>query len=388
MKLINRVSVLYRDRKVGELAMTPDNRRCVFQYDKTWLASGFSISPLELPLKPDLFIAEATPFYGNFGIFEDSLPDGYGRYLLNRMLRKEGIDEQTLTPVQRLSIVGSGGMGALCYVPETYIGVDKTLPELDTLQQMALDVLSEKTDDGDDVLYFNSGNSGGCRPKCLLRDEDGSWLVKFRHTYDPADMGVMEYEYNMAARRSGITVPDFKLLEGKYFAARRFDIEDGQRLHIATAGALLRESIHLPKLDYKNLLHLTGYLTQDPKQVDEMFRRMAFNVLTDNKDDHAKNFSFIRRDRGWVLAPAYDLTLSPGGYNGEHATSVNNNGNPTLEDMLTVGESIRIGKAKGLEIIREVWLGCRDILAATWKNHPQLSPALQVRKRKCNGLKM
>lgn len=387
MKLINRVFVLYRDRKVGELAMTPDNRRCVFQYDKTWLVSGFSISPLELPLKPDLFIAEATPFYGNFGIFEDSLPDGYGRYLLHRMLRREGIDDQTLTPVQRLSIVGSGGMGALCYVPETYIGADKTLPELDTLQQMALDVLSEKTDDGDDVLYFNSGNSGGCRPKCLLRDADGSWLVKFRHTYDPADMGIMEYEYNMAARRSGITVPDFKLLEGKYFAARRFDMEEGQRLHVATAGALLRESIHLPKMDYKTLLHLTGYLTQDPKQVDEMFRRMVFNILTDNKDDHAKNFGFVCRDGVWTLAPAYDLTFSPGGYNGEHASSVNNNGNPTLEDMLAVGESIRIGREKGMEIIREVWQGCRNILSTSWENHPQLPPASRPRIKQSNGKK-
>lgn len=126
-----------------------------------------------------------------------------------------------------MSIVGTSGMGALCYIPETYIGEEKTLPQLDTLQQMALDILSEKSDKDEDILYFNSGNSGGCRPKCLLHDTEGAWLVKFRHTYDSGNMGVMEYRYNETARRCGITVPDFKLIDEKYFATRRFDIEMG-----------------------------------------------------------------------------------------------------------------------------------------------------------------
>lgn len=347
--------------------MTPDNRCCVFQYDKAWLADGFSISPWELPLKSELFIARPEPFWGNFGIFEDSLPDGYGRYLLNRLLRRLGIDDASLTPVQRLSIVGCSGMGALCYIPEVCVGEEKALPRLDALQQMALDVLSEKSDKDEGVLYFNSGNSGGCRPKCLLHDEDGTWLVKFRHTYDPSDMGLMEYKYNEVARACGIHVPDFKLFEGKYFATRRFDIEKGERLHVATAGALLGVSIHTPNLDYKTLLHLTGYLTQDPLQVDEMYRRMVFNVLTDNKDDHAKNFSFIYRDKHWWLAPAYDLTLCAGGYNGEHATSVNNQGHPTVEDMLLVGESIRIPRRKGTVIIRQLAEICRDILSDDYR---------------------
>ncbi len=363
MKLVNKLTVTYHDRTVGTLSMTPDNRLCAFQYNKDWLASGFSISPIDLPLKSDLFIAKAEPFWGNFGIFEDSLPDGYGRYLLNRLLKKQGIDDSGLTPIQRLSIVGCSGMGALCYIPETYVGEKKSLPELDNLQQMALDLLSEKSDKDEDVLYFNSGNSGGCRPKCLLQDTEGSWLVKFRHTYDPKDMGPMEYHYNEMARRCGITVPDFKLMEGKYFATKRFDIENGERLHIATAGALLNESILQPKLEYKTLLHLTGFLTQDPEQVDEMFRRMVFNVLTDNKDDHAKNFSFVCKEGVWSLAPAYDLTLCSNGYNAEHATSVNNQGNPTIEDMLVVGESIRIPRKRGLDMIQHVAEGCSEILS-------------------------
>ena len=368
MKRVDKLTVKYRDQKVGELTMTPDDRLCAFQYDKDWLSFGFSISPLELPLKTDLFIAKSEPFWGNFGIFEDSLPDGYGRYLLSRLLRKQGIDDGMLTPIQRLSIVGSSGMGALSYVPESFVGEEKALPKLDYLQELAIDVLSKKTDVGTDVLYFNSGNSGGCRPKCLYRDENGVWLVKFRHTYDPKDMGQMEFHYNEIARKCDIQVPDFRLLQDKYFASRRFDIENGERLHIATAGALLNESIYNPKLDYKTLLHLTGFLTQDTKQVDEMFRRMIFNVLTDNKDDHAKNFSFICHNGNWSLSPAYDLTLSSEGYNGEHATSVNNNGKPTVEDMLIVGESIRIPRKKGLEIINFITSRCSDILCKRFKD--------------------
>lgn len=268
MKQVNKLSVQCGDQKVGELMMTPDNRLCAFQYDKSWLLSGFSISPIELPLKSDLFIAKPEPFWGNFGIFEDSLPDGYGRYLLNRLLKNQGIDDSTLTPLQRLSIVGTSGMGALSYIPESLVGKEKALPELDYLQQLALDILSEKTDDGADVLYFNSGNSGGCRPKCLYRDEEGAWLVKFRHTYDPKNMGEMEFRYNEIARMCGIEVSDFKLLQGKYFASKRFDLENDKRLHVATAGALVNEAIHNPKLDYKILLHLTGFLTQNPEQVD------------------------------------------------------------------------------------------------------------------------
>ena len=180
----------------------------------------------------------------------------------------------------------------------------------------------------------------------------------------------MEYKYNEVARKCGINVPDYKLLDGKYFASKRFDIENGKRLHIATAGALLNESISNPKLDYKVLLHLTGYLTQDSQQVDEMFQRMVFNVLTDNKDDHVKNFSFICREGKWSLAPAYDLTLCKEGYHGEHATSANNKRNPDIEDMLAVGESIRIPRRKGMEIINHMINHCQEILSTRFEQLP------------------
>ena len=135
IKKIERLIVKYHEQIVGTLSLTPDNKQCAFEYDKAWLSNGFSISPLELPLKPGLFIAKPSPFYGNFGVFEDSLPDGYGRYLLHKALLKEGINDTQLSALDRLSLVGNGGMGALTYEPETSIGTSHEPLDFDLLQE-------------------------------------------------------------------------------------------------------------------------------------------------------------------------------------------------------------------------------------------------------------
>lgn len=366
--MTDKLTVKYHGEKVGTLSLTPDNRLCAFEYDREWLAEGFSVSPLELPLKPGLFIAKPKPFYGNFGIFEDSLPDGYGRYLLHRTLMREGIDDRKLTSIDRLSLVGNSGMGALCYEPETIITKGEEMSDFDLLQEKALEVLKEQQDTDAGLLLYNSGNSGGCRPKAVFSDNEGHWLIKFRHTYDPVDMGVQEFHYNEVAKKCGINVTDFKLTAGKYFTTRRFDItEDGERIHTATAGGLLCVSLSEPVLDYANLMALTGYLTQNPKDVEEMYRRMVFNYLTDNKDDHCKNFSFLvkKDDAGkwkWHLAPAYDLTLCAEGYNGQHATSVNQTGFPTLTDFIAVGTKTKMSEKRCREIFDEVYGNCGDLL--------------------------
>lgn len=369
MMKIDRLTVKFHDQVVGLLSLTPDNKLCAFEYDKAWLADGFSISPLELPLKTGLFIARATPFYGNFGVFEDSLPDGYGRYLLHKVLMKEGIDDRNLSSLERLSLVGNSGMGALTYEPETILHKQNESMDFDLLQEKALEVLKEQQDTDAGLLLYNSGNSGGCRPKAVFSDDEGHWLIKFRHTYDPIDMGKQEYHYNEVAKKCGIDVPDFKLTNGKYFTTRRFDISpEGERIHTVTAGGLLCVSLSNLVLDYSNLLALTGYLTQNAKYVEEMYRRMIFNYLTDNKDDHCKNFSFyVKRNNAgkwqWHLAPAYDLTLCTEGYNGEHATSVNGTGHPTLKDFIAIGTKIKMPENRCMEIFYEVKSNCGDLLA-------------------------
>jgi serine/threonine-protein kinase HipA len=368
MKNIDKIIVKYHGVEVGTLSLTPDNRLCAFEYNKNWLMEGFSISPLELPLKPGLFVAKPQPFNGNFGIFEDSLPDGYGRYLLHKTLLKEGVDDRNLSALDKLSLVGNGGMGALTYEPRTRVKMEEGRCDFDALQAKALEVLQEQQDNDAGLLLYNSGNSGGCRPKAIFSDDEGHWLVKFRHIYDPKDMGQQEYRYNEVARKCGINVPDFKLVGGKYFATKRFDLtSSGERVHMATAGGLLCVSLSNPVLDYSNLLALTGYLTQSSKDVEEMYRRMVFNYLTDNKDDHCKNFSFIVKKDGqgkwcWHLAPAYDLTLCADGYNGQHATSVNGSGKPTIQDFIAVGTKIKITENKCREIIRQLQENCGDLL--------------------------
>ena len=368
MKKIDRLTVKYHNETVGVISLTPDDKRLAFEYNPRWLAEGFSISPLELPLKPGLFLAKPTPLYGNFGIFEDSLPDGYGRYLLHKALLREGIDDRNLSAIDRLSIVGGSGMGALTYQPETIISKENGISDFDLLQEKALEVLKEQQDTDAGLLLYNSGNSGGCRPKAVFSNAEGHWLVKLRHTYDPKDMGRNEYHYNEVARSCGIDVPDFKLTNGKYFTTRRFDLTaEGERIHTATAGGLLCLSLSNPVLDYSNLLALIGYLTHNAKYVEEMYRRMVFNYLTDNKDDHCKNFSFLIRKEAngkyvWHLAPAYDLTLCTEGYNGQHATSVNNTGYPTLQDFIAIGTKIKMSEKRCREIFDEVYQSCGDLL--------------------------
>lgn len=260
-------------------------------------------------------------------------------------------------------------MGALMYSPAIILEHEEPVTDFDRLQQIALEVLKEQQDNDAGLLLYNSGNSGGARPKAIFSDPTGHWIVKFRHTYDPADIGIQEYRYNEIARECGIIVPEFRLVNGRYFSSRRFDIDsDGNRLHTATAGGLLCISLREPFLDYANLLALTGYVTQRREDVEQMYCRMLFNYFTDNKDDHCKNFSFYvvkNPDTGtwhWRLAPAYDLTLCTEGYNGEHATSVNGTAHPRLSDFIAVGTKIKLPETRCHEMVDEVRSGCRELI--------------------------
>lgn len=352
MKEVDSLKVMYHGKLVGRLTMGT-NSSCLFQYSREWLATGFSISPLKLPLKPDIFEANYMPFQGNFGVFEDCMPGGYGEYMLQKELEKQGVNYAALTPLQKLSIVGSSGMGALCYIPDNKITLPMQPVKLDKVQQAALDVLSGKSDEYAGRLYVDSGNSGGVRPKILLQEDGRNWMVKFRHIGDPMESGIIEFMYNQAAREAGITVPRFRLFDGRYFGEERFDLSpDGERIHMVTASGLLNESINPPKMDYKTLLALTGYITQDHIEVEQQFRRMVFNYYAENFDDHARNFSFLYTDGRWTISPAYDMTHdSP---LGQHATTVGFKATPTDEDFIEAGASVRMSRNFCTEIIDEV----------------------------------
>ena len=164
---VDRVRVLLAGNTVGMLTMSP-SRTLAFAYDKTWLTHGFSISPISLPLRDGVFVAQRDPLNGMFGVFDDSMPDGWGRLLTDRMLRQHGIDPYSVGPLARLSIVGHGGMGALEYEPASTIDDDmQSFPDLDSLAEECLNVLSADCSNDLDQLFVLGGSSGGARPKIL-----------------------------------------------------------------------------------------------------------------------------------------------------------------------------------------------------------------------------
>lgn len=365
--------VSYGGRQVGTLAQTDDGP-VVFEYDDAWLTEGFSVSPFSLPLEKRVFVAPARPLDGLFGVFDDSLPDGWGRLLVDRMLKERGIDPYSVSPLARLAIVGNSGMGALCYEPELTLLPEATEKSLDELAQECAEVLRNEYVEDLDTLYALGGSSGGARPKVLAEIDGTSWIVKFPSSRDPQDIGAQEFAIAGAAAACGLEMPEVRLMpsdlcEG-YFAIRRFDrVPDGggseHRVHMVSAGGLLETSHRIPNLDYGLLMKLALRLTDSMEEVERLYRLMVFNVVVGNRDDHAKNFTFLHEGEGWCLSPAYDLTQN-GGINGEHTTTVNGKGRGiTLEDLQEVGARAGLRASEARRIAREVRDTAHDCLAGT-----------------------
>lgn len=370
MQRTETLSVFFDDgnqkKKVGTLALYKE-RHAAFAYDDEWLESGFSISPFSLPLEKKVFIPEWEPFGGIFGIFSDSLPDGWGRLLVDRMLLKNNINPDGLSSLDRLAIVGRSGMGALTYEPESFLQTEKSLPlSYDEICAECERILNSKENEADiknlDGLFEAGGSSGGARPKVFAKIDGEDWIVKFPSSVDSKEIGLEEYEYNLCAKKCGIEVSEFALFPSKkcsgYFGTKRFDRNNfGKgRVLMASVSALLETSHRIPNLDYNTLLLLTLELTKNNADVEKMFRLMCFNVFAHNRDDHSKNFSFLYDEKksAWTLSPAYDLTYSSS-IGGEHATAINGEGkNPAMKDILAVAEKNGIKPSRARQITDEV----------------------------------
>jgi serine/threonine-protein kinase HipA len=337
--------------------------KVAFSYDADWLKNGFSISPFSLPLESKVFIPGTDCFEGLFGIFADSLPDAWGRLLMDRMLKEQGAEDVNV--LDRLALVGKSGMGALEYEPDwTMIG-EAEIRDLDYLCGQCQKILRAEYSKDLDALYQMGGSSGGARPKILTSLDQKEWIIKFPAHTDPADCGLREYNYSIYAKKCGISMTETRLFpsavcEG-YFGTVRFDREgsgaEAKKIHMATAAALLEADFRAPCLDYHALMKLTRILTREnPEDVENMFRRACFNVFAHNRDDHAKNFAFLydEKEDHWRLSPAYDLTYS-NTYFGEHTTSVDGNGrNPGEKELLNVGVKAGMKKNVCSEIIHEI----------------------------------
>lgn len=367
------LNVLYKNKKVGTLAETKD-KKIAFAYDKEWLETGFSISPFSLPLKENIFLPTKHYFDGLFGVFADSLPDAWGRLLMNRFLMEKGFDYENMAILNQLSLVGDSGMGALCYHPATKETIQPSESNLDLLAEECKQILNAHPIKNLDTLYRLGGTSGGARPKIMTEIEGKNWLIKFPAHIDPKNIGEMEYEYSICAKACGIHMTETRLFPSDicsgYFGTVRFDRsfistpslrphenKKENRYHILTAAALLETDYEQPSLDYNSLMKLTRLITDECKEdIENMYLRMCFNVLAHNRDDHAKNFSYLYDDieNRWRLAPAYDLTYS-NTYFGEHTTSVDGNGkNPGQTEIFHVGMTAGIGKKRCMELYQIV----------------------------------
>lgn len=356
MKESKKLNVTYHERKVGTLALY-QKRFAAFEYDREWIADGFSISPFSLPLEQKVFVPQIDPFDGLFGVFADSLPDGWGRLLVDRLMLQNHLNPYEFGNMDRLAIVGSSGMGALCYEPDYHFELEEASLDLDKIACECEKILNSDTTDSLDKLFQLGGSSGGARPKILTQIDGEDWIIKFPSSSDRKDIGRQEYQYSLCAKECGIEMTETRLFPSKicegYFGTKRYDRKrsnDGtvERIHMLSAAAVLETSHRIPNLDYDILMKLTLELTKDFSEIEKLYRLMCFNVFAHNRDDHSKNFTYLYNEKEgrWVLSPAYDLTYSYS-LGGEHATTVHGNGkNPGIEDLLNTAEAIGMDRKK------------------------------------------
>jgi len=351
--------------EVGELI--EENHRTYFKYYASFINSGLEISPIKLKINSEINIAAATPFEGLYGVFSDSLPDGWGRLLLDRTLQSKGISPNGISVLDRLAYIGSTGMGALIYKPQLQQQQLNTFTiELDAVATATNQIIAGTATNVLDEMYKLGGSSGGARPKILvglnhatqviipadnpLPNNYQHWLIKFPSSYDKPDIANIEFAYYKMAVDAGINMSTSTLLQSNlgntYFATKRFDRIGNNRLHLHSAAGILHDNFRLSSLDYGHIMDCTFLLEKDLKAFDKILRLAAFNVFANNRDDHSKNFSFLMDDSGnWKFAPAYDLTFSYSGH-GFHSTSIaGESAHPTKQHLLVLAKHFKIKNA-------------------------------------------
>jgi serine/threonine-protein kinase HipA len=362
------VSVWLGDTQVSVGRLAQVRGQIYFEYDIDFLSRGIELSPFKLPLKSGVQVCSDRMFEGLFGVFNDSLPDGWGRLLLDRAVQGRGVSHQSLTPLDRLAHVGSEAMGALEYKPDYSIGgVSKDKLNLLAIEDEISKVIKGEPSQVIEKLMALGGSSAGARPKILvgfshenneiihgIKDLPGGyepWMIKFASVLDQPDIARIEYAYSLMAKAAGVEVPPTKLFEeqGKkaFFGVRRFDRVLNQKIHMHSVAGMLHADHRIPSLDYENIMRCTMMLTRDVKEVERVFRLAIFNVYAHNRDDHSKNFSFLMDAQGnWRFAPAYDITFSYGP-GGEHSSMVMGEGrNPGSKDLMKLGEKFQVKDIK------------------------------------------
>lgn len=382
---VSAIDVSIWGRHVGVIApKTTTHYR--FEYDDAFLRSGIEIAPFELPLTSGEFSfldRPASAFYGLPAVFADSLPDSFGNSVIDAWMETQNVMKSSVTPLDRLAYVGSRAIGALEYAPQRGPRRDiKLAVRLRHIIDESRQVLSSRLEQMPGPLalkeIFRVGSSAGgaqakaivgwnpatdqfCTPGESMPEGFEGWIIKITPDERPYT-GVAEYRTYELARQCGIDISESRLyeLDGvKHFMTRRFDREGGRRHHIQTFRAMraLPPDVSLEMNSYGQLFETIVALKMGYDSLEEMFRRMAFNVYADETDDHSKNFSFIlKQGEPWRLAPAYDLTggvppEAPAGdmrreWTNCHQMSINGKqSNITDDDLLSIAARYSIGTA-------------------------------------------
>jgi len=348
-----------------------------FDYDADFLAESLELAPLHLPLRSGVVTPGPRHQYRLRGLFADAIPDGFGLKVLHQALRRAGRDPFAATPLELLAAVGDRATGALAFRPAADVwGSAGELIGLAELAAQAAALDADSLLSLPDALRRVAGGSGGARPKfAVALHEDGrvrdaslplapgfrSVLIKLRASGDHAEHVALEQAYLEMARAAGLVIPQSELIavhDGEQaLVLDRFDREGDARRHVLTLAAMLEVDFQRDVVDYAHLLDATRRLTRDYGEVERGLRLAAFNVLAGNRDDHAKNVSFVMAPDGrWRRAPAYDLTwggeTAAGGY---HAMSVDGESRaPTAEHVERIGLRVGLDRARVRDVIDEV----------------------------------
>ncbi|WP_396269442.1 type II toxin-antitoxin system HipA family toxin [Ideonella sp.] len=368
---------------LGTLA--DDGRQLLFEYSAEALKQGLELSALKLPLRAQAY-GGFPPYLSRLpGLVADSLPDGWGLLLMDRLFLQSGRPLAGISPLDRLSFIGERGMGALSFVPASQASLSADDLSLLQMAQAVREVVADRDTAALQQLAMVGGSPHGARPKVLVQVDaqhqhistlDGApgtpWLIKFPAGQEHKEVCAIEQAYCGMARRCGLEVPTTRLFEINRnlaaFGIERFDRERGMRVPVQSFAAALHADFRVPSLDYQSILRATLYFTADVRQVEAAFRRCVFNVVFNNRDDHAKNFALrMNEQMQWQLAPAYDLTFNsgPGGY---HQTSV-------------MGEALEPGRRQLLALAADASLKKRvaeDILDTTLEVASSIANELQA----------
>jgi serine/threonine-protein kinase HipA len=374
-----------------------------FEYDPDFIRSGIEVAPLTMPLSKQIYTFPALPretFHGLPGLLADSLPDDFGNALINVWLANQGRSPETFNPVERLCYTGIRGMGALEYLPSQGALKDKSeLVDVKALVELASKILTKRNalqgffdpelreDSLQDILRVGT-SAGGARAKAIIAWNQKTnevrsgqvkagkgfsyWLLKFdgvsgnrdKELDDPAGYGLIEHAYYHMAKKAGIDMEESRLLKENgrsHFMTRRFDRTDtGQKIHMQSFCAM--EHFDFKKAgahSYEQALRTIRKLGMPMAMIEEQFRRMAFNIIGRNQDDHVKNIAFLMDKAGnWSLSPAFDMTYSynpQGDWTSRHQMSLNSKRDDfTIEDFKACAKNVSMKRGRAEEIVRQV----------------------------------